>query len=133
MLAIAAIGHDINFATLKTVPFSNVTYFRTQHGHLRSMRITDWGGSVMVLRKRLDGNFYDDEIVTARYVVGELVQPDPASPNGWSTVFSAVQPGSPIVAVTVFVAGLQNSYGKSWIHGGVTAENFLREVLASLR
>lgn len=135
MLAITTIGQEIDFASLRTEPFSNVTHFKISPGRLRSMRITDWGERVMLMRRRLSSNYYDNSVVAARYTLGELVRPDRTSPDGWSAVPSAANPSRSIVAVTVFAdpGPGQALYGRSWVKGNAEPEEFLQEILVGLR
>ena len=134
LTTLVAAGQNIDFTSLKTEPFSNVTHFRVRYGQ-RSMRITHRGEPITLLRRRLSSNFYDDSVAVGRYVIGELVRKDPTSPDGWSAISSGVKPSAAIMVVAVFVdpGPGQALYGRSWVQSGVNPEEFLREILAGLR
>lgn len=136
MISTIAPGTAIDFTTVVAEAFSNVTHFRVP-GRLRSVRITDRSQST-VSRRALDGNYYGDERVTAQCAVGVLVNRDPHSPDGWSSVMSIVftETPIPIPVVTIFVPSScgGRAYGKSWMgRADMEPKEFLNEILNTLR
>lgn len=133
--ATATKGYVIDFTTVRTEPFSNVTHAkvsRAGHSHLRSMRVTT-RGKATVLRRRIDANYFGDEIITARYAAGVVVDRDPASDDGWSARQSGVIVGAHFPIMTVFVDN-SRPYGMSWSgSAAVDLEEFVKNILDSLR
>lgn len=133
MLAIAT-GQEIDFTSVKAEPFSNVIHFKVP-GRIRSMRVSDWGHPVEVLRHSLDSDFYGSDTVTAQYVVGVLVN---RSADGWADVMSIVHTDKPmpIPVVNVFTEAPRRAggYGRSWVgRADMDTAKFVQDILNSLR
>ena len=128
-------GYVIDFSTVRMEPFSNVSHARVVascgQSHVRTMRTTSLG-SVVVLRRKIDANYFGDEIITAHYAVGVIVDRDPRSDDGWSARQSGVIDGAHFPIMNVFVNNTR-PYGMSWSGSAtVDPEEFAQSILRSL-
>lgn len=129
-------GYVIDFSTVRMELFSNVSHARVVascgQSHVRTMRTTSVG-KARVLRRKIDANYSGDEIITAHYAVGAMVDRDPTSDDGWSTRHSGVIDGAHFPIVNVFVDNAR-PYGMSWSgNATVDPEEFVQSILRSLR